>query len=86
MNVGNWQVGNLIKDTCFNLSGFNALPAGSPEIGGPFWSQSLYAGFWTSTEDPDGAIRRGIYSHSTQIERVGWSKSSYLSVRCVKDK
>ena len=71
-----------------NSSGFTALPAGSKTANGTgstygglgqfteFWSTTEYGGSW--------AFYRELHTEAAQIYRMPFSKSLFLSIRCIK--
>jgi len=71
-----------------NSSGFNALPGGYRESYYParYSIVGMYAGFWTSTESSDEyAIGRSYTYNIVEVSNYDESKSSGMSVRCIKD-
>lgn len=69
-----------------NLSGFNALPAGTIWTDGSYDGIGFTTRFWTSTENSSVyAYYRVLYSYSTGILRTFNIKTDYFSVRCLRD-
>jgi uncharacterized protein (TIGR02145 family) len=66
--------------------GFSALPAGQGGLFSEFYTEGMYADFWSSTEF---LYESGSYVYLqfnyTQASTNSEAKTSYLSVRCVKD-
>ena len=79
-----WDTGNLIFNSYFATSGFNALPAATLWFDGEdFYDGGLYtrAYFWSSTEN----IYRAIWHNRSDIKRRVDVEESMLSIRCLKD-
>ncbi|MBR4535522.1 MAG: hypothetical protein IKO62_02560 [Bacteroidales bacterium] len=77
-NVGNDMGSN-------NVTGFNALPAGSYSSSASEFGQ--YANFWTATESnvSDYAKLRYIYNADSEVSNFEEDKGYAYSVRCVRD-
>jgi uncharacterized protein (TIGR02145 family) len=67
-----------------NLTGFNALPAGSRKIDGQFTDLGLSATFWTSTEVNDLSASMYKVVHNSSIFIMDYDlKGQAFSVRCI---
>jgi len=78
-----WDTGNLIFNSYFATSGFNALPAATLWFDGEgFYDGGLFtrAYFWSSTEN----IYRAIWHNRSDIKRRVDVEESMLSIRCLK--
>jgi len=88
-----WDEGDLINDSEFNLSGFNAIPAGLCNVVSPyppFVSMSNSSYFWTSTSSSNftsypSAFYREINYFSTDIKKNCLHVDMGASIRCVSD-
>ena len=68
-----------------NATGFSALPAGGYG-GGFYYYFGYFAYFWSATENNgDDAYGRFLYYGDAHVGRHDYSRSSGLSVRCVRD-
>lgn len=71
-----------------NESGFSGLPGGFRREGGSFDRHGGYAYWWSSTPYQSAArsaMRRALFSPSTQVDRNFADKGQGMSIRCVKD-
>ena len=71
-----------------NMSGFNALPAGSYITfgGGSFLSMGKATSFWSSTPDgSDNAWERFLFYNYGGVDRDSRNRSIGYSVRCLRD-
>ncbi len=66
--------------------GFTALPGGLRHTNGSFGNLTLFAYFWSSSEDSGlSAWKRALYYSSNGVFRNDDSKSYGFSVRCLQD-
>ena len=70
-----------------NESGFNGLPGGYREDGGPFGGQGNYGYWWSASEyDSDTAYNRGLFHNDDSLySYYGFFKVKGFSVRCLRD-
>ncbi len=69
-----------------NESGFSALPGGTCNSYGVFYSLGETTSFWSSTENTSSyAWYRYLYYHYSEMVRNNYKKTSVRSVRCVRD-
>ena len=80
-----WTNGLLDQNGAFGSSGFTALPGGYRNTSGSFYSQSIGAFYWSSSESGGNAWYRSLFSDSPKVNRFDDSKSFGFSVRCVQD-
>jgi len=78
---------DLVSDSEFGTSGFNAIPGGKRGISdGGYSHMGTTAYFWTSSGwGNDFAYHRKLYSANLDIDRYGSDKFSGYSIRCLKD-
>ncbi len=81
-----WKNGQLIIDSEFGKSGFNAKPGGYRDTEGDFNAAGSYGYWWTNSQiNEDKALARGIgYNHSN-VNRFKYYKDAGFSVRCIRD-
>jgi len=75
------------KDTVFNTSGFNGVPAGN-RIGesGSFGNMGSNAYWWSATEDTTNKVWvRNVFYNSSHLIKTGYNKKYGFAIRCVKD-
>ena len=78
-----WDVSDANK---FEVSGFNALPAGYRYAFGTFYYIDEFGFFWTSTKASDTYIwYRSLSSKDSQVRRDYYYKTIGFSVRCIQD-
>jgi uncharacterized protein (TIGR02145 family) len=66
--------------------GFSALPGGYGNSGGSFHSGGGYGTWWSATEyDASKAYHRNMDTNSDAVHMFETDKSSFFSVRCIKD-
>ena len=69
-----------------NAFGFSALPAGQGGLFSEYYTEGMYANFWSADES---LYESGVYVYLqlnyTQVSINSEVKTSYLSVRCLKD-
>jgi uncharacterized protein (TIGR02145 family)/prepilin-type N-terminal cleavage/methylation domain-containing protein len=81
-----WGNGDLISNSNFGDSGFNALPAGYRLDDGDFYSLGSYTFFWSSLDvGSDDTWNRSLYSTHSSVSRHNYDKGRGFSVRCLKD-
>ena len=73
-----------------NSSGFNALPAGGPEIFGGFGGLNDAANFWSDSEVSTtivfySAWDRELNNNVAYVDRIPSYKQWFYSIRCLKD-
>jgi uncharacterized protein (TIGR02145 family) len=69
-----------------NTSGFRALPSGTREGGGGFFSLGYGGAWWSSTESSSiGAIMRSVDYNYNKVGRGEHNKDGGFSVRCLLD-
>lgn len=69
-----------------NSSGFTALPGGYRSIDGIFVDESIYARFWSATEDNSTYVWiRFLYNERASVYRNIYHRYNGFSVRCIKD-
>jgi len=69
-----------------NSSGFNGLPGGDRDSGGPFANFGEYGGWWSSTEGgSNDAWVRVLGYGSGDVDRGNYGKEGGFSVRCLRD-
>lgn len=77
-----WNAPNIAS----NESGFTALPAGTRDPNGVFFSLGIDAIFWTSTEHQTSYSRNyKLTNNSDLINRNYYRQESGFSVRCIQD-
>lgn len=86
-NATLWNNGVMKNNANFSSSGFNAHPGGSRVSGtGTFISLNQRGYWWCSTEFSNNyAYYRYISFLDTNVYRDNYSKSSGLSIRCIRD-
>jgi len=78
-----WSSPNTSAD---NSSGFTALPGGSRNYGGTFYSIGFGGSWWSATEyDTANAWDRFLYYYGSYANRNYFGKNYGFSVRCVRD-
>jgi uncharacterized protein (TIGR02145 family) len=81
-----WNVGALLNDTCFEETGFMALPGGYRSSAAIFYGEGDCARFWSSSEyNNDNALFRYLDNTESKIGRQYSEKMHGRSVRCIKD-
>jgi uncharacterized protein (TIGR02145 family) len=69
-----------------NETGFSALPGGSRNEEGTFFSKGYYGHWWSATEDDiSSAWSFSLINEYTVIEKYNPSKLMGFSVRCIRD-
>lgn len=69
-----------------NISRFSGLPGGYGGYSGSFGTEGTSGYWWSSTEyNSPNAFYNYLFSHYAGTSLGNWSKSFYLSVRCVRD-
>ncbi len=69
-----------------NSSGFSGTPGGRRFIDGVYYSFGSYGYWWSASElDTDRAWSRFLYSNDDSVYGTSSSKSSGVSVRCLRD-
>lgn len=68
-----------------NSTGFNAYPAGYINSSGTSYDAHSYARIWSTAVDGSNAYSFQIYYYSATISSATYSKTSHLSVRCLKN-
>jgi uncharacterized protein (TIGR02145 family) len=81
----NWTSGTLTGHSDFDSSGFNAPPSGYRSTDGSYYSRSLNALFWSSTESGSNAWRRRLNYGLSAVDRTDHDKAHGFSVRCLKN-
>ena len=89
-NADLWDDDELISDSEFGASGFNALPggfrSGSSSSFGQFSSMGVWAFFWSSTPYNNyGIWGRALLYSDIRVRRGDMHIKGRLSIRCVKD-
>ncbi|MCX6273489.1 MAG: hypothetical protein NTU44_20150, partial [Bacteroidetes bacterium] len=80
------DIGDKLKETSSNQSGFTAVGAGYRAGNGGFNDVSNSARFWTSTEYSSlNAVMRYLYHLNPSIGMFNTSKLNGYSVRCIKN-
>ena len=85
-NADFWDNYDLENNSKFGTSGFTALPSGYFSLEG-FRGLGSISYFWSSTADIYNTQARSRYldSYSASVSRVNSSKSSYCSIRCIRN-
>jgi uncharacterized protein (TIGR02145 family) len=80
-----WTNDALDQNANFGSSGFEGLPGGNRITSGPFYGQSIFAYFWSSSESGGGVWNRALNYNNPKVTRYDYSESDGFSVRCVQD-
>jgi uncharacterized protein (TIGR02145 family) len=82
-----WQFGELVNETEFGTSGFNALPCGYREAdNGEYLRSGKFGSFWSSTTQSNNVpLVRYLFSTAPEVYRSTSRPWSGLSIRCIGD-
>nr|MDA3798508.1 FISUMP domain-containing protein [Kiritimatiellia bacterium] len=86
-NATLWNDGTLENDSEFGSSGFTALPGGSRDYYGPFYSLGGSGNWWSATEYGTYSVwRRDLHYDASGVTRdYGTKEGIGFSVRCLKN-
>jgi len=68
-----------------DLYNFTVIPGGKRYQNGSFGAANYEGSFWTTTEGPEGAIKRSFFEFTGGISRFTYHIDYAFSIRCVKD-